>query len=205
MVASCSSCVTREGPAAGGHEFILPASPAPLGWSQQHKERLGRAPGGGFHHQLTVPEAGGSVQAAQGITCTPLCALGCKCRLPQPTGKRWPGRIRNFQGAIPRCCGEHQLLPPSGRSRREGLGGPSTGEFLCSAGFSASPKSGVSFSPRSGSGAHLPQRVAGPGRVLAVPFPWEGTDPLSSSEPGREGQAVPAALISMALTLGTRV
>lgn len=112
MVASCSSCVTREGPAAGGHEFILPASPAPLGWSQQHKERLGRAPGGGFHHQLTVPEAGGSVQAAQGITCTPLCALGCKYRLPQPTGKRWPGRIRNFQGAIPRCCGEHQLLPP---------------------------------------------------------------------------------------------
>lgn len=55
-----------EGPAAGGQEFSLPTSLAPWGCSQQHKERLGKAPGGGFphDHEVTTPSAG--VQASQG-------------------------------------------------------------------------------------------------------------------------------------------
>lgn len=48
LLALCHQGSSREGPAAEGHKFSLPMSLSPSGCSQQHEERLARAPGVGF-------------------------------------------------------------------------------------------------------------------------------------------------------------
>lgn len=68
LVAALLLLCPEGGFCCGGTQLQLAIITAPRGCSQQHKERLAGAPGGGFHcdHEVTTSSAGGSVQASQG-------------------------------------------------------------------------------------------------------------------------------------------